>query len=133
MDVSLVEPFYGGSHRAWADGYAAHSMHDVTLVTLPAENWRWRMRGGAVALADQVGALCSTGYRPDDSWLDGPVLDHKGRIRHDGGVAESPGLYVTGLNVLRRRRSSFISGAEGDSEELSAHLHGYLGVLAGDH
>ncbi len=65
MDVCLVEPFYGGSHRAWADGYATHSMHDVTLVTLPAENWRWRMRGGAVALADQVGALCSTGYRPD--------------------------------------------------------------------
>ncbi len=65
MDVCLVEPFYGGSHRAWADGFAAHSMHDVRLVTLPAENWRWRMRGGAVTLADQVGDLCAGGYRPD--------------------------------------------------------------------
>ncbi len=61
----MVESFYGGSHRAWADGFAAHSTHDVTLVTLPAENWRWRMRGGAVTLADEVGTLCSTGYRPD--------------------------------------------------------------------
>jgi glycosyltransferase involved in cell wall biosynthesis len=37
----------------------------VRLVTLPAENWRWRMRGGAVRLADMVGELCAGGYRPD--------------------------------------------------------------------
>ena len=65
MQVCLVEPFYGGSHRAWADGYVEHSAHEVTLLTLPAENWRWRMRGGAVSLADRVGELCSGGYRPD--------------------------------------------------------------------
>ncbi len=64
MRVCLVEPFYGGSHRAWADGYARYSAHDVTLLTLPAENWRWRMRGGAVTLADDVGGLCADGYRP---------------------------------------------------------------------
>ncbi len=60
-----MEPFYGGSHRAWADGYVRHSAHEVTLLTLPAENWRWRMRGGAVTLADQVGESCAGGYRPD--------------------------------------------------------------------
>lgn len=65
MRVCLVEPFYGGSHRAWADGYAKHSGHEVTLLTLPAENWRWRMRGGAITLADSVGELCAGGYRPD--------------------------------------------------------------------
>ncbi len=65
MRVCLVESFYGGSHRAWADGYVKHSSHEVTLLTLPAENWRWRMRGGAVALADQAGELCAGGYRPD--------------------------------------------------------------------
>jgi glycosyltransferase involved in cell wall biosynthesis len=37
----------------------------VTLVTLPAENWRWRMRGGAVTLAGAVGELTGPGYRPD--------------------------------------------------------------------
>ena len=71
--------------------------------------------------------IWATGFRPDYSWLDVPVLDHKGRIRHDGGVTDAPGLYVTGLDVLRRRRSSYINGAERDSEELSAlverHLH----------
>ena len=32
----------------------------------------------------------ATGYRPDYSWLDVPVLDRKGQIRHDGGVTEHP-------------------------------------------
>lgn len=81
--------------------------------------------------ADDIGTIVwATGYRPDYSWLDVPVLDRKGRIRHVGGVTDAPGLYVTGLNVLRRRRSSFINGAEQDSLELSEHLHSYLGVRA---
>lgn len=69
----------------------------------------------------------ATGYRPDYTWLDVPVLDRKGRIRHDGGVVkDAPGMYVVGLNVLRRRGSSFIHGAEQDSEELADHLSARL-------
>ena len=46
----------------------------------------------------------ATGYRPDYSWLDVPVLDHTGRIRHDGGVVrDAPGLYLLGTPLLRRR------------------------------
>jgi putative flavoprotein involved in K+ transport len=71
----------------------------------------------------------ATGFRPDYSWLDVPVLDRKGQIRHDGGVVEAPGLYVTGLPFLRRRKSSFIHGAEDDVRELSAHLAGHLDRL----
>ncbi|HLV35579.1 MAG TPA: DUF3524 domain-containing protein [Spirillospora sp.] len=51
MDVLLIEPYYGGSHRAWADGYARYSAHRVHLMTLPAQFWKWRMQGGAVTLA----------------------------------------------------------------------------------
>lgn len=51
MHILLIEPYYGGSHRAWADGYKQYSRHDVTLLTLPAQFWKWRMQGGAVALA----------------------------------------------------------------------------------
>jgi putative flavoprotein involved in K+ transport len=66
----------------------------------------------------------ATGYRADYSWLDIPVLDRHGRIRHDGGVVvDAPGLYVVGLPFLRRRRSSFIHGADADSADISAHLH----------
>jgi putative flavoprotein involved in K+ transport len=69
----------------------------------------------------------ATGFRPDYSWLDVPVLDHKGRVRHDGGVVTaSPGLYLIGTPFLRRRRSSFIHGAGIDAQDLSDHLVSYL-------
>ena len=69
----------------------------------------------------------ATGFRPDYSWLHVPVLDAKGHLRHDGGVVDHPGMYVLGLPVLRRRKSSFIHGAEDDARELVNHLAGYLG------
>ena len=68
----------------------------------------------------------ATGFRPDYSWLDVPVLDRKGALRHDGGVVDAPGLYAIGLPVLRRRKSSFIHGAEDDAHDLIEHLAGYL-------
>jgi putative flavoprotein involved in K+ transport len=71
--------------------------------------------------------LWATGFRADYSWLDVPVLDRKGEIRHEGGVVpQSPGLYRMGLNFLRRRKSSFIHGAEDDARELVEHLAGHL-------
>jgi putative flavoprotein involved in K+ transport len=71
--------------------------------------------------------IWATGYRPDYSWLDVPVLDRKGQVRHDGGVVtDAPGLYVLGLPFLRRRRSTFIHGAGADTADLSAHLHATL-------
>ena len=74
----------------------------------------------------------ATGFRPDYSWLEVPVLDRKGRILHDGGVVESPGMYVMGLTFLRRRKSSFIHGAEDDAEDLSAHLASFLDQCAAE-
>jgi putative flavoprotein involved in K+ transport len=66
----------------------------------------------------------ATGYHPDYSWLKLPVFDHRGRIRHDAGVVQgAPGLYLLGGNLLRTRRSSYISGAAEDSRALADHLH----------
>lgn len=70
--------------------------------------------------------IWATGFRPDYSWLHVPVLDRKGRIRHDGGVVASPGLYVMGLQFLRRRKSALIDGAGDDARDLSGHLATYL-------
>jgi putative flavoprotein involved in K+ transport len=68
----------------------------------------------------------ATGYRPDWSWLEVPVLDRKGRLRHDGGIVPSPGMYVMGLQFLRRRKSALLDGAGDDARELSAHLAAFL-------
>ena len=65
MNVLLIEPYFGGSHRAWAEGYAAASGHDITIVSHPACWWTWRLRGAAVTLAEQVSGLATSGYRPD--------------------------------------------------------------------
>lgn len=51
MRIDLVEPFLGGSHRAWADGWTGRSRHDVHLVGMPANAWRWRMRGASTTIA----------------------------------------------------------------------------------
>ena len=69
----------------------------------------------------------ATGFRPDYSWLDVPVLDRKGRIRHHGGIVrDAPGMYVLGENLLRTRRSSYIAGADQDTCALANHLHEHL-------
>jgi putative flavoprotein involved in K+ transport len=70
--------------------------------------------------------IWATGFRPDYSWLDVTVLDGKGMIRHNGGVVDSPGMFLVGSPFLRRRKSSFIDGARVDAQELVVELTGYL-------
>ena len=70
--------------------------------------------------------LWATGFQPDFRWLHVPVFDRKGRLCHDGGIVDAPGLYVLGLNFMRRRKSSFIHGAEDDVRELGEHLASFL-------
>jgi putative flavoprotein involved in K+ transport len=70
--------------------------------------------------------IWATGFRPDYTWLDVPVLDRRGYLRHDGGVVDAPGLYAIGLPILRRRKSTFIHGAEDDARDLIDHLARYL-------
>ena len=78
-------------------------------------------------LAGEVSAIVwATGYRPDYSWLHIPVFDRKGRLRHDGGIVDSPGMVCMGLTFMRRRKSSFIHGAEDDAHDLADRLAEYL-------
>ena len=68
----------------------------------------------------------ATGFRPDLSWVELPVFDNAGRLRHDGGVVDAPGVYFLGGTFLRRRRSSFIHGAEADTADLAEHVAAHL-------
>lgn len=98
-----------------------------------------RYRPTEVATSPRLGAelgaevrtiVWATGFRPDHSWLDVPAFDRRGQLRHDRGVADAPGLYVLGLPLLRRRKSSFIHGAEDDVREIAAHLFSHLEAAA---
>jgi putative flavoprotein involved in K+ transport len=70
--------------------------------------------------------IWATGYRPDYSWLELPVFDRKGMVRHDGGVVASQGVYLMGVPFVRRRKSTLIDGAGDDARDLSDHLASYL-------
>lgn len=65
MRILLVEPWQTGSHLAWAEGYRASSGHEVDIVGLPGELWRWRLRGGALPLAEKITTWIDVNGQPD--------------------------------------------------------------------
>jgi putative flavoprotein involved in K+ transport len=117
----LLDRFDAWAQETGVDGVTEPTRSEPTVVD---ESPTLELDLAAAGIGTIVWA---TGYRPDYSWLDVPVLDHKGRLPHAGGVVEkSPGLYVMGTSLLRRRRSTYIGGAGQDSLELAEHLADYL-------
>jgi glycosyltransferase involved in cell wall biosynthesis len=53
----FIEPFFGGSHKEFAEGLMAHSRHKFDLLTLPSRFWKWRMRGAALHFAEKIHSL----------------------------------------------------------------------------
>lgn len=53
MNICLIEPFYTGSHKRWADELANRSRHQIDILSLPGRHWKWRMHGAAVTLAHE--------------------------------------------------------------------------------
>jgi putative flavoprotein involved in K+ transport len=104
----------------WArlHGYVAEPAEPLDAVALPrSTSLQLDLRRGEIQTI-----VWATGFRPDYRWLDVPVVDTKGQLRHDGGVVDSPGLYALGLPLLRRRRSTFIHGIEDDARDVIDHL-----------
>lgn len=83
-----------------------------------------------LASADIRTVVWATGYRPDYSWLDLPVLTPRGELRHDRGAVDAPGVYVLGLPFMRTRKSSFIAGVGADAAALAEQLHTHLDATA---
>ena len=54
MRVLLLEPYYGGSHRAFLEGLQYVLPFDFTLISLPARKWKMRMQLAAPWMAEQV-------------------------------------------------------------------------------
>jgi len=53
MKILLIEPYYSGSHRAWADLLCQKSSHEILIWTLPGKHWKWRMHGAAIYFASR--------------------------------------------------------------------------------
>ncbi len=66
--------------------------------------------------------IWATGFRRSYPWLNLPVLDGSGDIRHTRGVTSEPGLYLLGMQFQQQRKSAFIDGVGQDAEDLVRHL-----------
>jgi len=56
-----LDPYHGGSHAAFVDGWRAHSRHRWTVLTLPPRHWRWRMRHTPLTLSRAVAEQVANG------------------------------------------------------------------------
>ncbi len=54
MKIYYIEPFFGQSHKEWIESYQKYSSHEIKIFSLSGRFWKWRMQGGAIALADQL-------------------------------------------------------------------------------
>jgi putative flavoprotein involved in K+ transport len=64
----------------------------------------------------------ATGYRPDYTWIDAPVLDAGGRVRHHRGVTDVPGLYFLGLYWQHTRGSALLGWVKDDAEFVAGQV-----------
>ena len=53
MKILLLEPYFTGSHKTWAEEYQLNSSHDVQIMSMSGQFWKWRMHGGAITLAKE--------------------------------------------------------------------------------
>ncbi|NQT91112.1 MAG: DUF3524 domain-containing protein [Lentisphaerae bacterium] len=65
MKILALEPYYGGSHRAFLDGWTERSRHEWTVFDLPATKWKWRMRHAPVTLSARVEEAAGRGQSWD--------------------------------------------------------------------
>jgi putative flavoprotein involved in K+ transport len=71
---------------------------------------------------DVDAVIWATGYRPDYSWIDLPVLDEQGRLRHRRGVTDVPGLYFLGLSWQHTRGSALLGWVKDDAEFVAGKI-----------
>jgi glycosyltransferase involved in cell wall biosynthesis len=121
MRVLLLESFYGGSHRDVADNLVSHSRHDVTVASMPARFWKWRMRSAALEFARRV---------PDPTGFDLVVssgLITLADLRAAWGAAAPP--------ILLYAHETQLSYPAPEDEQIDAHfgMTDLTNMIAADH
>ena len=81
-----------------------------------------RVASPTAASATPDAVVWATGYRPDHSWIDLPVLDADGRLSHRRGVTDVPGLYFLGLSWQHTRGSALLGFVEDDAAFIAARI-----------
>jgi putative flavoprotein involved in K+ transport len=90
------------------------------------------IRFGDETQVDAAGIVWATGFRVDHSWIDAPVFDHAGRVLHERGVTEAPGLYFLGLTWQHTRGSALLGWVKDDAEYIAGRVGSFRPAPAGD-
>jgi putative flavoprotein involved in K+ transport len=78
------------------------------------------------------GIVWATGFGVDHSWIDVPVFDEAGRVRHRRGVTEAPGLYFLGLSWQHTRGSALLGWVKDDAEYIAQQIGAFRAATAGE-
>jgi putative flavoprotein involved in K+ transport len=75
---------------------------------------------GSETTVDAV--IWATGFRLDHAFVHAPVFDEGGRVRHQRGVTDVPGLYFLGLPWQYTRGSALLGWVKDDAEYLAHRI-----------
>jgi glycosyltransferase involved in cell wall biosynthesis len=126
LRIAAIEPYAAVSHMAFLEGLAAHSRHELELMTLPARAWKWRMRTSALHFAGELER--HAGARGWDALLVSDYLNLAELVALlPRGLAEVPALVYFHENQLTY---PLRPGQERDHHFGLTHLHALL-VCAG--
>jgi putative flavoprotein involved in K+ transport len=117
--LSTRDTLIGSSPREMSERYGV----ELEPRLVDAEARRVRFEDGTELEVDAV--IWATGYRPDYSWVKLPIFDGDGRLRHQRGVTDVPGLYFLGLTWQHTRGSALIGFIKDDAEFIAAKIAGY--------
>ena len=71
------------------------------------------------------GVVWATGFRLDHRFLELPVFDDEGRVRHRRGVTEVPGLYFLGLLWQHTRGSALLGWVKDDAQFIAERIDAF--------
>lgn len=75
----FIETYCIGSHALFVRGLASHSSHIIDVFEMPGENYRWRMLGAALYVAEQLSSPPASLSSP----LSSPISSYDGVIVTD--------------------------------------------------
>jgi putative flavoprotein involved in K+ transport len=98
---------------------------DLKVRAVDASGRMVRFEDGSELEVDAL--IWATGYRPDYSWIELPVFDPDGRLRHRRGVTDVPGLSFVGLTWQHTRGSALIGWVKDDAAYIAEQIRTFYG------
>ena len=122
LKILLIEPFYSGSHKSWADNYAQNSVHSISIISLKGIYWKWRMHGGAISrLINDIDITCLASNLPEYIEVDVEALDIGDSI-FLSALNLPEGVEIPSLALGEDRDQAVVSVAEAKILEIETEI-----------